>query len=402
MFNIDVIREQFKSLQSNSASVYLDSAATTQPCNAALNAMQSAEQSIRGNVHRGIHSATHTTTTAYEAARTTVQHFIGAQHSNEIIFTKNCTESLNIAIKTWGSTNLTNTDTVYLSYAEHHSAIVPWLQLQQQIGFYVKWIPLTELGEIDTNALAAMCEQQKPSCIAVSGQSNVLGTQTDLQTISAIAKQYAALFIVDAAQLIGHKPLSVQTIDCDFLTFSGHKLYGPTGIGVLYGKQAVLEALPPFLGGGMMIETVTTDSFTPAELPQRFEAGTPPFVQAIGLAASIDWLQTIDWPAFIQYEQELLAKAKQLLEALPNMHVLPTTKTSGCISFYHAQLHAHDIADILSEQNILVRAGHHCAQPLHTYLQAPATVRLSTGVYTTKQEVRTCLDAIAAITKQHA
>lgn len=402
MFSINKVRQEFNSIQHNVSSIYLDNAATTQPCNAALNAIRTAESNIRGNVHRGIHSATHNTTTAYENARATVQNFIGAQHSSEIIFTKNCTESLNIAIQTWGSTNLTKADTVYISYLEHHSAIVPWLQLQERIGFSLQWIPLTATGEIDTNTLATMCTQAKPRCIAVSGLSNVLGTKADLHTIGAIAKQYNALFMVDAAQLVAHERINVQTIDCDFLTFSGHKLYGPTGIGVLYGKQAILETLPPLLGGGMMIETVTTTGFTPATIPQRFEAGTPPFTQAIGLAASLEWLQTLDWNAFVTHEQSLLQKACNTLQTLPGITVLPTTNSSGCISFYHQQLHAHDIADILSEQHIFVRAGHHCAQPLHEYLHTPATVRLSTGVYTTPQEVQTCLQAIQTITEAHA
>lgn len=396
MQNLQTIRQEFPTLAKNSAA-YLDNAATTQVASSALQAMHTLDSTMRGTVHRGLHSAVYASTQLYEQARNTVQNFVHARSSAEIIFTKNCTESLNIAIKSWGTQNLTAQSTVYISYSEHHSMVVPWLQLQAQISFTLMWIPLTVAGAIDIDALEQMCTKNTPACIAVTGLSNVLGIKTDLLTISAIATNYKAMFLVDAAQLVAHERIDVQVIDCDFLAFSGHKLYGPTGIGVLYGKKNVLTTLPPFLGGGMMVEQVTTTSFTPVAIPQKFEAGTPPFVQAIGLAASIDWLQTLDWNVLQQQERMLLQTVRNTLASLPNIVILPTHEPTGCISFYHTKIHAHDIADILSEQRIFVRAGHHCAQPLHTYLQLPATVRISIGLYTTLAEVETCLQAITNI-----
>ncbi len=386
--NVASIRRQFPFLTSHDGatpSVYLDSAATTQKPKAVLDAMQHFYEHDCGNVHRGMHRQTERATDAYEAARIAVQHFINAAQSEEIIFTKNCTEALNLVAHSWGRTFLKSGDTVALSILEHHSNIVPWLQLKEERNIDIRWL---DLDNVDLSGV---------KLVSITGLSNVLGTAPDLPAIIAAAHRAGALVCIDAAQMVGHFPIDVQALDCDFLAFSGHKLYGPTGIGVLYCKRKLLESMPPFLGGGMMIRDVTQESFTAANIPARFEAGTPPIAEAVGLSAAIDWLTEFPWNDRTQHEQKLLATALTALQSIDGLTILGPDNPKdvrGCISFVLDGVHPHDLTELLGERGFSLRAGHHCAQPLHEHIGIAASTRLSVGIYNTEEEITSLASAI--------
>lgn len=376
--------------------VYLDTAATAQKPQAMLEAMTTFSATANANVNRGVHPLAEQATVAFDAARKCVAQFVGAKHAHEIIFTKNCTEAINLVARTLGTT-LQKGDCIVLSVLEHHSNIVPWLQLQEERGITLEWIDIDDHGKLRLEQLQKALQHKHVKLVAITGLSNVLGTRTPLGEVVDMAHMHGAQVLVDAAQLIVHEPIHVQALDIDFLAFSGHKLYGPTGIGVLYGKQELLKKLPPFLGGGDMIRSVTRTGFTTAELPRKFEAGTPPIAEAIGLQAAIDWLQSYDRATLQAHEQALVLHAMQKLQDVDGVEILGTkdaATTHGCISFTLKHVHPHDLTEILGRKGICLRAGHHCTQPLHKHLGIPASARLSVGVYNTMHDIDACIRAI--------
>ncbi len=388
--DIAQIRQQFPILRSGEI-VYLDSAATAQKPESVIEAMDRHLREDNANVHRGMHILAERSTIAYEEARKAVASFIGAK-SYEIVFTKNCTEAINLVAKSWGKTNLKKEDTVLLSILEHHSNIVPWLQLKEEIGINVEWFDI-EPETITENV----------KLVAVTGLSNVLGIKPNTESITKKAHAVGAKVLVDAAQLVTHEKVDVQKLDCDFLSFSGHKLYGPTGIGVLYAKRELLEEMPPFLGGGMMIGTVKRDHFTSAEIPQKFEAGTPCITEAVGLHAAIDWLSQFDWKDIQEHEYQLMNIAIQELSKIEGLTILPnsqlptTSPQIGCLSFTFKDIHPHDLTEALGKQGICLRAGHHCAEPLHEKLGVTASTRMSFGIYNTEEDIQQTTTAITRL-----
>ena len=394
-FDAHALRASFPLLRESDV-VYLDSAATTQKPDVVLRAMNEFYATHNANVNRGVHRLAEAATIAYDDARVRTQQFLHARHAHEIIFTRNTTEAINLVARTWGDT-LSKGDAVAVSLLEHHSNIIPWQQLQQRRGVDVRWIGLTPTGEIDLEDMERVLGDKRVKLVAVSAVSNVLGTIAPLRKIVDLAHEAGALVLVDAAQLAPHATIDVQELQCDFLAFSGHKIYGPTGIGVLYGKEEHLEVMPPFLGGGDMIQRVTTAGFTPAELPRKFEAGTPAIAEAVGLGAAMDWLRDIDMAAIASHERALLTRAIQRLSQIKGMRILGPQnpdRIASCVSFTVADIHPHDLTQLLSEQNIMLRAGHHCAEPLHLHLGIPASTRLSVALYTTTEDIERACDAV--------
>lgn len=381
-FDVHQLRKEFPFFltENGKQTRYLDNAATVQKPLAVLDAMDRFLREDNANVHRGVHSLTDRATSAYEDARNTVQKFLNAAHSDEIIFTKNCTESINLVAHSWGRKFLKRGDTVALSLLEHHSNIVPWLQLKEEIGITLEWMKPDDLRVPDTNV----------KLVAITGLSNVLGIQPPLKQIIDDAHKKGAVVLVDAAQLAAHDSIDVQNLDCDFLAFSGHKVYGPTGIGVLFGKRELLKNMPPFLGGGMMIGEVTEQSFTPADPPARFEAGTPPITEAIGLHTALEWLENIPLTDRKAHEATLLSRAHKILTEISGLRILGSAdveKIHSCISFTVDGVHPHDLTELLSREGFHLRAGHHCAQPLHRHLGITASTRLSVALYNTTDEI---------------
>ena len=391
------IVSQFPALQHANSCVYLDSAATTQKPGCVIDAMNTHMKSCTANVHRGVHGIAETTTGQFEHARGVCRDFLGAHSSDEIVFTRNTTESINLVAHSWARQHLQKGDMVFLSIFEHHSNIVPWLQLKEERGIGIEWIPTTEDGELDLDAYKELLSSHAVKLVSITGQSNVTGYKPPLRQIVDAAHEQKAKVLLDAAQLAAHEAIDVQKLNCDFLALSGHKLYGPSGIGALYLKQEHAETMPPFLGGGGMIDQVHRDSFTPAPPPHRFEAGTPPIAQAIGLAAALTWIEDIGWEAIESYEAEVAEYAVEQLQAIPNitLHVARATlHDAPIIPFTIDGMHAHDLTHIMSDKGVHLRAGHHCAQPLHDHLGIPATTRLSLGIYNTKDDIDACIKAI--------
>lgn len=378
--------------------IYLDGAATTQKPQAVLDAMDTFYKTSNGNPHRGMHPFAERATQQFEEARDTVRQFLHARSTEEIVFTKSTTESINLVARSLGETYLKAGDAVLISVMEHHSNAVPWLQLKERMGIEVRWIEIDADGQIDEASFETQMKDGRVKLVAMTGLSNVLGTAPDLKYYAAKAHEHGALFLVDAAQMAAHLPINVEEIDCDFLACSGHKIYGPTGIGVLYGKKKILADMPPFLGGGMMIREVTRDYFTSADLPAKFEAGTSPVAEAIGLGAAIQWQQQFSWDDRIAHEQSLRTLAQDELLQIPGIHILGPKNSMygrsalrlyrhGCIAFTIDGIHPHDLTDLLGQKNICLRAGHHCTQPLHAALGINASTRLSVSIHTTAEEI---------------
>lgn len=394
----DQIRQAFPLFQQESPPIYFDTAATAQIPQTVMDAMRSFDAEYKANVHRGVHAMTEKATQCYEESRAGVQTFLNAKHVDEIIFTKNTTEAINLVAQSWGKTNLKKGDIIALSIMEHHSNIVPWQQLASESGVSIKWFE-------DDTELDEVLNKGNVKLVAITGESNVLGMCPDIDAITAKAHSAGALILVDAAQLAVHHRIDVTKTDCDFLAFSGHKLYGPTGIGVLYGKRDLLKSMPPYMGGGMMISSVTTEGFTPADAPAKFEAGTPPIAEAIGLHAALDWLTQYDWKDIEAHEAALITKALKALDKIKGVTLLPTPHSprpapsqSGCFSFTIEDLHPHDVTDILGQRGIALRAGHHCTQPLHNKLGIPASIRFSVGIYNTEKEIDTFAKELEEVT----
>ena len=397
--NLDSIRSEFQILNQKiegNPLVYLDSAATAQTCSAALQAMADFHETSNANVHRGMHVLAERATNAYESSRACVKDFLNASRPEEIVFSKNCTEGINLVAKAWGK-SLKAGDVIVLSLLEHHSNIVPWMQLKEENGIEIKWLDIDEKGRLNLEQYKKYLAEGNVKLVAITGQSNSLGIRPPLKEMIADAHQSGSLCLIDAAQLSAHHKIDVQDLDCDFLAFSGHKTYGPFGIGVLYGKRSLLEKMPPFLGGGLMIHEVNQNSFTTAEIPSKFEAGTPPVAEAAGLEAALKWMGQFDWKDMEEHERDLLDEAFKQLKTIDGLTILGpanTDEVSGCVNFVIEGVHPHDLTEIIGRKGICMRAGHHCNQPLHEKLGCPASTRLSLGIYNTKEDIGLAVEAI--------
>ena len=377
--------------------VYLDSANTSQKPRSVISAMDSFLRHDYGPINRSAYRLAAAATESYEAARNKVARFINARLTHEVIFTKNATESLNLIVSTWARQNLKSGDVVVLTHMEHHANIVPWHMLAAERGIVLRWVPLTPDGELDTSSLSDLLKGAR--IFSFTAMSNVLGTINPVAELCRAAHDAGALAIVDACQSVPHSITDVQLWDADFVAFSGHKMVGPTGIGVLWGREELLDAMPPFLGGGNMIADVRLDGFTCADLPAKFEAGTPPIVEAIGLGAAVDYLESIGMGNIRQHEMALISHAISTLTdrfgADITIHGPRNVEHRGAVlSFAFRDLHPHDISQILDEKNVCVRAGHHCAKPLMRLLGANATVRASFYLYNDESDALALADAL--------
>ncbi len=373
--------------------VYLDSGASAQKPEAVIEAMSHAMRHSYANVHRGLHRLANETTDAYEAGRETVARFIGAD-VNEIVFTKSATEAVNLVAWSWGE-RLQAGDEILTTEMEHHANIVPWYLLCQRKGCVLRYVPILDDGSLDMAAFDAMLSP-KVKIVAITQMSNVLGTLNDIKTIADKAHAVGAKIVVDGAQGVVHLPVDVKALGADFYVFSSHKLYGPTGLGVLYGRADLLDDMPPYQGGGEMIGRVTKDLITWNEPPHRFEAGTPAILEVIGLKAAIDWLSQFDRDAVLAHEHALYTRAYDQLTRINSLRVHGTAPGKGSIlTFSLGQAHAHDVAQILDRYNVAVRAGTHCAEPLMTRLGVTSTVRASFALYNTLEEIDVLAEAVA-------
>ena len=375
--------------------VYLDSTATAQKPIQVITAMDNYYREYNANVHRGVHTLAEEATAAFESSRQRVADFINAHFSKEIIFTRNTTESINLVAYTWGRANLREGDVVILTEMEHHSNLVPWQILSAERGIHLEFIPITPDGLLDLEEYRKLLEKM-PRLVAFTHMSNVLGTINPAKEITRMAHQAGAITLVDGAQSVPHFHVDVQDLNVDFMAFSAHKMCGPTGIGVLYGKADLLNAMPPFMGGGEMIKRVLLRSFIPNELPHKFEAGTPAIAESVGLHAAIDYLEQVGMDHVANHEQEIITYALERLEEIPGVKVLgPEAKYKGGVAaFTFDGVHPHDVAQILDQSGIAVRAGHHCAMPLHEKYNIPATTRASFYLYNTKEEVDRLVEGI--------
>jgi cysteine desulfurase/selenocysteine lyase len=378
---------------------YLDSAASAQRPTKVLDAMREYDETTHANVHRGVYSIAEEATRRFEAARHAVGRFIGAPDpSREIIFTKNATEGLNLVAHTWGRTHLEAGDVVVLTEMEHHANIVPWHMLAEERGITIRWIAVDDDGQLELDRLDELVDGAK--LVGVTCMSNVLGTLPPIRHIADVAHAAGALVVADGAQSVPHLPTDVVALGVDFLAFSSHKMLGPTGIGVLWGREELLSSLPPFLGGGEMILDVRKDGFTPNDIPWRFEAGTPPITEAIGLGAAVDYLEALGMETVRRHEIDLTAYAMATLADRfgDDLHIFGPADPEargGVLSFSYRDVHPHDISQILDQYGVCVRAGHHCAKPLMRRLGVNATARASFGPYNDESDVDTLADALA-------
>jgi len=399
---VEALREDFPILQTRiheeKPLVYLDNAASTQRPRQVIDSLVDMYEHQYANVHRGVHWLSDQSTDRYEEARRTVQAFINAPSPNEVIFTTGATAAINLVARSWGDNSVGPGDEILLTEMEHHSNIVPWQQLAERTGCTVRFLPITDEGELDLSQLSDFLTS-RTKMVALCAVSNVLGVRNPLEKIIPQAHAAGALVLIDAAQSVPHESTDVQAMGADFVAFSGHKMLGPSGVGVLWGKENLLDAMPPFLGGGSMILQVSTEGFTPIGLPAKFEAGTPPIVPAVGLTAAIQYLQAVGLDKIHQYEQQLGAYAHSLLADLPGLRFLGPSpeKKGGIVSFVLDRPHAHDVAQLLDREGIAIRAGHHCTMPLHTRLGIVASNRASFYFYNTPEEVELLATTLASI-----
>jgi len=378
--------------------IYLDSTATTQKPTQVIQAMDDYYRSYNSNVHRGVHTLAEEATAAYESARQRVANFIHAPSAREIIFTRNTTESINLIAFTWGRTYLQEDDLVILTEMEHHSNLVPWQILAAEKGIQLEFIPITTDGILELDVYRKLLEQM-PKLVSFTQMSNVLGTINPAKEIVQMAHQAGAITIIDGAQSVPHFSVDVQDLDVDFLAFSAHKICGPTGLGVLFGKINLLNDMPPFLGGGEMIKRVLLRSFTPNEVPHKFEAGTPAIAESIGLHSALDYVDQVGMDKIAAHEQKMISYALERLEEVPGVHVIgPAAKHKGGVAaFTFDGIHPHDVAQVLDRSGIAVRAGHHCAMPLHEKYNIPATTRASFYLYNTLDEVDRLIEGLYTV-----
>ena len=398
-FDVSRIRADFpilnREIRPGVPVVYLDSTATSQKPFAVIEAMDEFYCQSNANIHRGVHTLAEEATALYEAAREKVAKFVNAPLSKQVIFTRNTTESINLVAYTWGRANLKAGDLVILTEMEHHSNLVPWHILKAERGIRLEFIPVTENGLLDLDAYRTLLDQS-PKLVSFTHMSNVLGTINPAAEIIRMAHEAGAITMVDGAQSVPHFAVDVQALDADFLAFSAHKMCGPTGIGALYGKTKLLEEMPPFLGGGDMIKTVHLREFVPNSLPHKFEAGTPAIAEAVGFGAAVDYLTSVGMDNIAAHEHEVTEYALERLEEVPGLKLFgPSAQDKGGVaSFTFDGVHPHDVAQILDRDGVAVRAGHHCAQPLHEKFGITATSRASFYLYNTKEEVDKLIEGI--------
>jgi len=394
-FDVTAIRADFPILGTEvhgTPLVYLDNAATTQKPRAVLQALQEYYASSNANVHRGVHYLSGKATDLFEGARARIGRFIGAADPREVIFTRNATEGINLVAQAWGRANVRAGDEVLISAMEHHSNIVPWQMLCEEKGATLRVIPMFDSGELDMDAYARLLSP-RTRIVAVSALSNALGTVNPVEQITRAAHEAGAIVLVDGAQAAYHMPVDVGAIGCDFFVLTGHKLYGPTGIGVLYGRAAILDAMPPWQGGGDMISSVTFERSTWNVLPYKFEAGTPHIAGAVGLGAAVDYIGAIGMDRIQAHERELLAYGTEALRQVPGLTLIGTApRKASILSFVMDGIHPHDLGTIVDREGVAIRTGHHCAQPVMDRLGIPATARASLAMYNTREEI----DALVA------
>lgn len=396
-FEVETIRRDFPILQqkvNGQPLIWFDNAATTQKPQVVLDTLAQFYSESNSNVHRGAHTMATKATDAYEKAREKIQYFLGASSPEEIIFVRGATEGINLVAQTYGRMVFEKGDRVLLSVMEHHSNIVPWQMLREATGAIIQAIPITDSGEIDLDEYEKLLTR-RPKMVAVTHVSNVLGTINPVRKMVEMAHSYGACVLVDGAQAVAHLPVDVKELDADFYTFSGHKVYGPTGIGVLYGKKDLLEAMPPWQGGGSMIEDVTFEETTYKELPYKFEAGTGNIADAVGLGAAIDYLQKVGRSKVERYEQKITGYALAELDRIRKLHLMGTSQhKTGVISFLVDGISPKELARHLDQKGIATRVGHHCAQPLMRRYGIESAVRASLGIYNTKDEIELMVEKL--------
>jgi cysteine desulfurase/selenocysteine lyase len=398
-FSIEKVRAAFPALErevNGKPVAYLDSGASAQRVLASIQSVDRYERRHHSNVHRGSHTLSAEATEAYEGARATVADHIGAADRREVLFVRNATEAINLVARAWGDANVGAGDRILLTEMEHHSNIVPWQQLAERVGAEIDWAPIDDEGLLDMVAFTELLERG-PKLVAVTHISNVLGTENPVAEIARLAHDVGALVLADGAQSAPKLPLDVAELGIDFYAVTGHKLYGPTGIGALWGRLDLLRATPPFLGGGSMIRKVTREGTTYADPPARFEAGTPAIAQAIGMASALRWLDGLGMDAVLEHEREITDYALERLVEVQGLRVFGPPRGSdrvGPVSFEIEGIHAHDVSEILDRHGVAVRAGHHCAQILMDRLGVAATARASFGVYTTRDEIDRLVDGL--------
>jgi len=405
--NVARIREDFPILKrqvNDKPLVYFDNAATSQKPKVVIDAIDRYYREYNANIHRGIHKLAEEATLAYEEAREKVANFVNAKRTAEIIFTRNATEAINLVAYSWGRANIRKGDKIVLTIMEHHSNIVPWQLLAQEKDAKLEFVKVDENGELRQDEVHRLIDE-KTKIVCVTHASNVLGTINPVKDIGRVAHRYGALFLIDAAQSVPHMTVDVRDIDCDFAAFSGHKMLGPTGIGVLYGKSEQLQNMPPFLGGGEMIREVHTSGTSWKDLPYKFEAGTPDISGVIGLGAAVDYLRGIGMRNVHDYEKEITSYALERMKQVEDVVIYGPTEVAhrvGVVSFNLGDIHPHDLASMLDEDGIAIRSGHHCAQPLMEFLELPATSRASFYIYNTKEEVDVFVKALEKARKLFA
>ena len=399
-FDVNKIREDFPILSRNvngKPLVYLDNGGSSQSPTSVIARFDKYHMEEHSNVHRGVHYLSQLATNEYEKARVKVQKFINARESKECIFVRGCTEGVNLVAQSYGRANFVEGDEIILSQMEHHANIIPWQMIAEEKGAKIRVIPINERGELILDEYENMFNE-RTKFVSIIHVSNALGTINPVKSMIETAHKYGVPVMVDAAQSIPHMTVDVQDLDCDFLTFSGHKMFALSGSGVLYGKKEFLEKMPPYQTGGSMIRTVTFEKTTFAGLPEKFEAGTPAIATSIAIGAAIDYLNEIGMDNIAEYEHELLDYATKKLSAIEGVRIIGTAANkASVISFTIDDIHPHDIGTILDQEGIAIRAGHHCAQPIMQFFQIPATARASFAFYNTKEEVDKLADAVSKV-----
>ena len=400
MYDVNEIRKEFPILKQSvygKPLIYLDNAATTQKPRCVIDAITEAYTNVNANVHRGVHFLSQKATEQYEEARATVRRFINARHAHEVIFTRGTTESINLVASSFGETFLTAGDEVIISTMEHHSNIVPWQLLAERKGIKLRIIPLTADARLDKEAYTALFNE-KTRLVSITHTSNVMGVTNPVKEYIDIAHSHNVPILIDGAQSVPHKRVDVQELDADFLVFSGHKIYGPTGIGILYGKEELLNKMQPYQGGGEMIQTVRFEKTTFNELPYKFEAGTPDYVGAIALAKALDYVTAIGVEKIAAHEQQLTLYTLEQLRQIPAMRIFGNPD-GAAISFLVGDIHPADLGTLLDRLGIAIRTGHHCAQPLIDHFGIPGTVRASFAMYNTQEEADILIAGIKRVVK---
>ncbi len=402
-FDVWKIRQDFpiltQKVKGNKTLVYLDNAATSQKPQAVIDRVRNFYEAENANIHRGVHLLSERATEEYEHARSKVQRFLHAKEAKEIIFTRGTTEAINLVAQSYGRTFMKQGDEILISTLEHHSNIVPWQMVCEQTGAILRVIPVSDEGELLFDEFEKLLTE-KTKFVALNHISNSLGTINPIKKMIERARHFNVPVLIDGAQAVPHLQIDVQDLDCDFYAFSGHKLFGPTGIGVLYGKAKFLEKMPPYQGGGDMIRSVSFEKTTYNELPYKFEAGTPNIAGAIGLGSAIDYLRNIDWETRLDHETELLEYGHEKLSEIAGLKIIGTAKEkASVISFIIEGIHPHDIGTILDNEGIAIRTGHHCNMPLMKRLGLPATARASMAFYNTKEEIEQLVKGIEQVKK---